>query len=110
LGQKDWQKNCPECGMLYSPGNKEDEETHKKYHKTKNAPISYNGYKNETIVKEFTDGSFVAVINTAEENNTFRKQKVLLIREMIDLSLNFTTGPNWKPMNEKTYIYIKKKK
>jgi len=109
LGQKDWQKNCAECGMFYSPGNIEDEETHKKYHKKKNAPIIYNGYKNETIVKEFTDGSYVSVIS-AEEKNTFRRQKILQIREMIDLSLNFTMGQNWTPVNEKTYIYVNKKK
>jgi len=75
----------------------------------KNAPIIYNGYKNETIVKEFTDGSYVSVIS-AEEKNTFRRQKILQIREMIDLSLNFTMGQNWTPVNEKTYIYVNKKK
>jgi len=96
--------------MFYSPGNKEDEEIHKKFHKKKNAPIIYNGYKNEIIVKEFTDGSYVAAVITAEEKNQFRKQKILLIREIIDKSLNYEIGQNWIPVNEKTYIYVRKKK
>jgi len=60
-------------------------------------------------VKEFTDGSYVAVIG-ADESNTFRRQKIHLIREIIDQSLNFTIGHNWTPLNEKTYIYVKRKK
>jgi len=61
-------------------------------------------------VKEFTDGSYVAAVIISEEKNQFRKQKILLIREIIDKSLNFEIGQNWIPVNEKTYIYVRKKK
>jgi len=77
--------------------------------KKKLAPIVYNGYKNDTIVKEFTDGSYVVVVGT-DETNSFRRDKIQSIREMVDLSLNYSSAENWSPINEKTYIYVKKKK
>eukprot|EP01127_Copromyxa_protea_P007042 TRINITY_DN1697_c0_g1_i1.p2 TRINITY_DN1697_c0_g1~~TRINITY_DN1697_c0_g1_i1.p2 ORF type:complete len:428 (+),score=120.10 TRINITY_DN1697_c0_g1_i1:1730-3013(+) len=41
LGQKDWQKKCMECGMLYSPGNEADESCHQKFHKKFLSPLPF---------------------------------------------------------------------
>jgi len=60
-------------------------------------------------VKEFTDGSYIIFVGS-DESNSFRRDKIQQIREMVDSSLNYSCDENWKPANQKTYLYIQKKK
>jgi len=109
LGQKNWQRQCLECGMFYSPGNEVDESTHKKFHKKKLEPIPFMGFKNQTVLKEFPDGSYVIVVLTEDESN-FRREKIQQIRSIVDSELDFVPSHTWLPENEKTYIYVRKRK
>jgi len=108
LGQKDWQIHCIKCGMFYSPGNEEDEAMHAQFHKKSLAPILYSGGKNQTILKEWNDGSYVVSVATDEAQ--FKRDKIQQIRQIVDNELNFNGCETWIPQNEKTYIYVRRKK
>jgi len=67
------------------------------------------GFKNQTVLKEFPDGSYVIVVLTEDESN-FRREKIQQIRSIVDSELDFVPSHTWLPENEKTYIYVRKRK
>lgn len=110
LGQSDFQKKCPECGMFYSPGNEEDEKIHKKFHleKSKAQQLSLKGIGTLKVVKEWIDG--VVYVVSSDDKANFAKKCVQEIRTHVNQQLSYSHSKNHIPQDEKTYIYVHAKK
>jgi N-acetyltransferase len=112
LGQSDYQKNCEECGMFYSPGNEEDEKAHKKFHnESKNPTFSLKGIKSLEQKKSFIDDTKeknqceIYVVNSNDKIN-FNKKCVQGIIERVNRELSYSSSKDHVAENEKIYIYI----
>jgi len=100
-GQTDFHKYC-ECGMFFSPGNEEDEKLHKRFHSSKLAPLTLSGIAKFNTVKNWSEGSIIAVDPSLENEQI----KSAIAR--VDSELNFTY--NWKAQGEQMFLYIRNKK
>eukprot|EP01127_Copromyxa_protea_P007044 TRINITY_DN1697_c0_g1_i5.p2 TRINITY_DN1697_c0_g1~~TRINITY_DN1697_c0_g1_i5.p2 ORF type:complete len:389 (+),score=120.28 TRINITY_DN1697_c0_g1_i5:1730-2896(+) len=109
LGQKDWQKKCMECGMLYSPGNEADESCHQKFHKKFLSPLPFAGFKDQKIHQQGTDGSYITSISSNTKVSK-HAEKIREIRNMVDEKLNFAPFEGALPEDEENYLFVLNKK
>jgi len=107
-------KNCLECGFHYNPGNKKDEEEHKKNHSIAQKGIHFSGWKTENIVgNEFTaENSRIIVVQSNDQSSHWAKVKDVL--QVVDKQLGICSGDNTsealrKESESKAYLYISSK-
>lgn len=95
---------CAECGMLYCIGSPTDEITHEKYHKAMGAPMTFKKMKSDNMLYQRSEEEYIVSFEGADHS----KKRIADIREFVDKQLGFAS--NMTSRNEKTYLYISKKK
>eukprot|EP01028_Stygiella_incarcerata_P006073 TRINITY_DN2488_c0_g2_i1.p1 TRINITY_DN2488_c0_g2~~TRINITY_DN2488_c0_g2_i1.p1 ORF type:complete len:314 (+),score=89.69 TRINITY_DN2488_c0_g2_i1:57-944(+) len=107
FGQKDFTKCCPICGMVYSPGEEEDESVHKQYCAETSGKWKFNGWKGEKVVDEFVS-SGSRVIEVQEKNlSTAQKKKMDSLKSMAEMELGKgPISPESANDDKKYYLYV----
>jgi len=84
--------NCVECSFVYNPGNKKDEEEHKKNHYVAQKGIHFPGWKTENIVgNKFTaENSRIIVVQSKDQASHWAKVKDVL--QVVDKQLGICSG------------------
>lgn len=73
---------CPECGLLYNPGQPEDERCHRAYHNRYGRGVAFNGWKSECVADgSVAPGARVIVLDPAHPLSHVRDKA----REVLDL-------------------------
>ncbi|XP_065889421.1 N-acetyltransferase ESCO2-like isoform X2 [Dysidea avara] len=78
FGQKSFgPMKCKSCGMLYTKGELEDEELHKKFHNKLIDGVQFSGWKNERVVGWFDEGRVVMVTPSDSKQHLKKVDEVL---------------------------------
>jgi len=106
LGQKSFGETaCDTCGMVYFPGNEEDEQLHRKYHKkNSNKTLDFKGWKNERVVKEFTDKSRILMVQY--DDPVQHVSKISEVVSIMDKELGYVQSSNTRKDKERVFIMI----
>nr|XP_018913176.1 PREDICTED: N-acetyltransferase ESCO2 [Bemisia tabaci] len=96
---------CSECGLMYEPGDAEDEIQHAKYHSEHKA-LRYPGYKNERIVGRCGLDYIVCFTGLDSKMN---QNKILSVLDIVDKELGFDTPAVKIYSKSQVYLYISDK-
>lgn len=75
---------CPDCGMIYSAGDADDEALHRRHHEACCGMVKFPGWKSERKVGATSDGRVVLVRPTDREH---KLRKVAEIRKRVERDL-----------------------
>lgn len=95
-------RECPECGLLYSVHEPEEEIIHDNFHKSMKI-LLFRGWQQENVVALVdewgVDGRIISVGNT---DSKVKLNRVLEIMDLVDLDLGFVNVP----LNPKAIVYM----
>lgn len=91
-GQKEFgAKQCPQCGLLYTVHEPEEEKLHMEYHESLYV-LRFKGWTDENIVQECPEwGLGGRIITITDLSNIKRKERLMNVIDVVDKELGFTS-------------------
>ena len=100
---------CKECGMIYNPNDKQDEQMHSKHHSDKESALKYTNLKGEKLVQEYPDGKVVVVEYGIDSKQSVNKAVQVLDYVDAQLGINENKSKLLADYSNKTSIKISSK-
>mmetsp|Transcript_37368 Transcript_37368/g.76668 ORF Transcript_37368/g.76668 Transcript_37368/m.76668 type:complete len:306 (-) Transcript_37368:178-1095(-) len=107
FGQKDFNSKMCECGMVYCPGQEEDEKMHKSNHDVFLNGIRFPGWTKERIVGKFADGSRIVCIRSQDHATHLNKAKE--VQRLVRRELGATELPDRDKTSRVYYLLVSQK-
>lgn len=96
-GQKDFDASrCKTCCMLYTMGEMVDEKTHAEYHDVFVKSIKFNGWKNEDVLENYSDGRIIRVLPNHRKNMHKKVDDLFVVADM-ELGIRVDLNSSMKP-------------
>jgi N-acetyltransferase len=109
VGQRSFGQHvtCPQCGLLYTAGEEEDEKEHHKFCRSMQRGVTFSKWKTERVLKTFED-SGARILEIRGDDPSSHVKKLLEVKAVLDDALGFVEEEAF--LQRSHFVYIQEHK